>query len=175
MSYITDLDTIQQLAAQRYDAFEVMRWQLIEDDDLTDEQIDAAVEAIAVPIIAAIDCTQCANCCRNLPVEVGHDDAEKLAEGLNLPVETVITRYIDREDKPDDAWGVIATKPCPLLKDKRCSVYAHRPESCAAYPAVTPNFRWLLAYFIRGAALCPIIYNVLDAMLDEVDRLQRDL
>lgn len=173
MGYITDLDTIKHLAVERRDEFEVMRWQLIDDDDLTDAQIDAAVSAVAGPILAAIDCTQCANCCRNLTVEVGLDDAERLAEGIDIPLDAVLEQYIDFENKPDAAWGVIAAKPCPFLNGKRCSVYENRPESCAAYPALTPDFRWLLDYIIDGAALCPIIYNVLDTMITKVDALQR--
>lgn len=173
MAYITDLETIKRLAEERRDEFEVMRWQLVEDDDLTDGMIDAAVRGIAEPIITAIDCTQCANCCRNLTVEVGLDDAERLAKGLQIPLDELLTDHIDFENKPDDAWGVIGAKPCPFLNGKLCTVYDYRPESCAAYPALTPDFRWLLEYIINGAGLCPIIYNVLDAMVVKADELQR--
>lgn len=173
MAYITDLETIKRLAEERRDEFEVMRWQLVEDDDLTDEMIDAAVRGIAEPIITAIDCTQCANCCRNLTVEVGLDDAERLATGLQIPLDELLTDHIDFENKLDDAWGVIGAKPCPFLNGKLCTVYDYRPESCAAYPALTPDFRWLLEYIINGAGLCPIIYNVLDAMVAKADELQR--
>lgn len=172
MTIITDLDEVKRRAAEQRDAFEVMRWQLVEDDDLTDAQIDAWVADIAAPIIAAIDCKQCANCCRNLTVEVGIDDAERLAAGLQIPLAALINRHIDQVNKPDDAWGVIAAKPCPFLRETLCSVYEHRPEACAAYPALTPDFRWLLDYYIESAALCPIIYNVLAAAEKEVDALQ---
>jgi Fe-S-cluster containining protein len=171
---ITDLQQIQQLAQQRQDDFEVLRYMLEFDDDLNDSKLDAYIEALAAPIIAAIDCTQCANCCHSLDVYLTQQDAHRLAQGLNQPVDTVIARYIDRASAASvDEWGKFAERPCPLLCGKRCSVYARRPETCRTYPAFTPDFRWTLADTIQGAGICPIIYNVLVALLDQVDTILR--
>lgn len=173
---ITDLETIKRLASQRHDEFDVMRYQLQDDDDLTDEEIDALVDSLAVPIVAAIDCKQCANCCRGLTVQLGEDDIALLATGTGTSPESIKRRYVDSESCSDDAdiVGTFRHKPCAFLKGKLCSVYAHRPEACRAYPQFTPDFRWMLNWMIDGAGLCPIIYNVLDAMAARVDDLQRE-
>jgi uncharacterized protein len=169
---ITDLEKIKELAKQRYDEFDVMRYQLQYDDDLTDEQIDSVVAVIAKPIVEAIDCTQCANCCRNLDVQLGEDDLQGLSEGLHIPLGK-IRQHVEIQSSDDpDIIGIFKAKPCTFLKGKLCSVYAHRPTSCSDYPQFTPDFRWTLNWMINGAHLCPIIYNVLDAMLNEVNKLQ---
>jgi hypothetical protein len=170
---VTDLEKIKELAEKRYDEFDVMRYQLQYDDDLSDEQIDTVVEAVAKPIIDAIDCTECANCCRNLAVQLGEDDLERLSKGLFIPLEE-IREYIEIQPADDpDIIGIFKPKPCAFLKGNLCSVYAYRPTSCADYPQFTPDFRWTLNWMIEGAHLCPIIYNVLDVMVNEVDKLQR--
>lgn len=169
-SLITNLDQIRHLAAQRHDDFEVMRYLLELDDERTDEEIDALAERIAAPIIAAIDCTECANCCRSLDVYLTPSDAERLANGINIPLDEVSTRYIDRDSAAQvDEWGRFRARPCAFLHGRLCTVYDHRPESCRLYPAFTPDFRWTLADTIAGAGLCPIIYNVLSALADQVN------
>lgn len=168
----TDLTRIAALAKARQDQFEVLRYQLQRDDELEDSQIDAFVEQIAAPIIAAIDCKQCANCCHVLDVYLTPQDADTLAAGIHIPLDTLLTDYIDREAaEAVDEWGKFRARPCAFLKGKLCSVYEHRPESCRMYPVFTPDFRWTLEDTIAGAGVCPIIYNVLSTMVEQVDRL----
>lgn len=170
---IIALDEIKVLGEKRRDEFDVMRYQLQYDDDLREEDIDALAESVAQPIIAAIDCTQCANCCRNLDVQLGEDDLQRLAEGLNMPIEA-IRQHVELIPSDDpDIVGIFKPKPCAFLKGNLCSVYAHRPTACRDYPQFTPDFRWMLNWMIEGAHLCPIIYNVLDVMVTKVDALQR--
>lgn len=176
MALITDLDTIQRLAAQRKDEFDVLRYQLQYDDDLSDEKIDALVDSIAAPIIAAIDCTKCANCCRGLTVQLGDDDIANLASATEQSVENIRANFVDTETYSDDPdiVGTFKHKPCAFLNGKRCSVYAHRPEACRLYPQFTPDFRWMLNWMLEGVGKCPIIYNVLDVVSAQVDEWQRN-
>lgn len=171
---ITDLERIAALAEARYDEFEVAMYQLQYDDDLDDDALDQAIDAIAQPIVEAIDCTQCANCCRALTVELYEHDAPRLAEGLRESVDTVRQRYIQQHNLPeDDMWGAFKHKPCALLKDNLCTVYEHRPDACRDFPSFTPDFRWTMGYAIKTSKLCPIVYNVLSGVVENIDRLQR--
>lgn len=168
---ITDLDQIKQLAAEHHDDFEVMRY-MLEADDIDDGTLDRIVDQIAAPIVAAVDCTQCANCCRSLDVYLTEQDAQWLTEGLSLTTEETVAQYIDRESASEvQEWGKFRACPCAFLKGNLCSIYAHRPESCRTYPAFTPDFRWTLADTIAGASLCPIIYNVLTAVQAQIDEI----
>ncbi len=168
---IIDLEQIKQLAAQHHDEFEVMRYMLEADDDLDDGMLDAFVNEIAAPIVAAIDCTQCANCCRSLEVQLTPADIEQVAEAVQIPVSDVMARYVE---PADEHGGTFRARPCAFLANNRCSIYAQRPDACRIYPLFTPDFRWTLAHTIAGAGLCPIIYNVLIAvhkLEDEIFKL----
>lgn len=158
----TDLSHIAQLAEERHDEFEVLRYLLELDEALSDADIDSLVERLAGPIIGGIDCTQCANCCRGLDVYVTPEDVARLADGLSCPQDVILSEHIDQESAVMvGEWGKLRAKPCAFLCANLCSVYAHRPESCRTYPAFTPDFRWVLKDIIAGAGRCPIIYNVL--------------
>lgn len=168
---ITDLDEIKRLAQARQDEFSVMRHMIDLADDKTDAEVDALVDEIAAPIIDAIDCMQCANCCRSLNVYLTPDDAQRLADGIDVPLDSLVDRYVDYESAQQvGEWGVFRQSPCALLDGKRCSVYAHRPETCRTYPALTPDFRWTIEDTLDGAGVCPIIYNVLDKLVRITDR-----
>lgn len=160
---IIDLDQIKQLTADQQNHFEVLRYTVQWYDDTPDDELDALVDQIAAPIIEAIDCTQCANCCRSLDVYLTPEDGERLGPHIDIPLDAIL----DRESAQRvGEWGKFAARPCRFLDGKRCSVYEHRPETCRTYPALTPDFRWTLADTIEGAAICPIIYNVLVRLAD---------
>lgn len=167
---ITDLDAIRQLAEARYDEFDAMREALEFDETMTDDALDALVESIASPIVAAIDCTQCANCCRSLPVCLVPTDIDRLAAALTISIDDVVTHYADEDLGAEHGeWAVIPSKPCPLLHGNLCSIYALRPHACSIYPQFTPDFRYNVEDTIEGAAYCPIIYNVLSELSERVN------
>ncbi len=172
MNLVTDLDAIQALSRERADAFEIMMYQLQYDDDLTDEDLDTLVNDIAAPIIAAIDCKTCGNCCRSLEVYLEDSDMPRLSQGLLISIEEIETRYISRDVLADaDVDRKFAHKPCSFLQGTVCGIYEHRPQACRDYPFVTPDFRWSLEQLIPGAAICPIIYNTLvavEAITDDI-------
>lgn len=168
----TDLDRIAALAAQNRDdnqAFGYFIDFMWDREGRADAELDALVDEIAAEVIPQIDCTRCANCCRTLPLGLTPGDISPLAAALNLPPDEVIARYVDRcssaaHDAGSGEWGVMRGSPCPLLSDKLCSVYAHRPAACRNYPLLTPDFRWLYGDMIDGAGVCPITFNVLERL-----------
>jgi hypothetical protein len=172
MSYNTDLVQLPQLAAQHEQAFEVMMYQLQYDDDLTDEHLDALVTQIAAPILEAIDCKTCGNCCRSLEVYLEEADIPRLAQGIHVSIADIETRYISRDMLPDaDVDRKFAHRPCTFLNGTLCGIYEHRPQACRDYPFLTPDFRWSLEQLIGGASICPIIYHTLvavEAVTDEI-------
>ena len=171
-SLVTNLDEMRRLAAEKREAFEAMRVALEFDGTLTDDALDALVEEIAQPITAAIDCTQCANCCRVLDVCLVPPDIDRLSTALNISIDEVVTRYADEDlGAAQGEWAVIPAKPCPMLRGNLCSIYAQRPHACRIYPQFTPAFRYNLEDIIEGASYCPIIYNVLTALAERVEPL----
>jgi uncharacterized protein len=165
---ITDLTQIAASARQREDDYEAFDYYL-ELLELTDAELDTLVERLAHPILAGIDCTQCANCCRNLDIYLTEEDGKRLAEGTFIPLNTLLETTIDLERaQPEEEWGIFRHKPCQYLNGNLCSIYPHRPESCAIYPVFTPDFRWMFGNIRQGAWLCPIIYNLIDHLQIEL-------
>ena len=172
-SLITDLNQLEHLAQQHHDDFEVLGYMLELHEEISDEAIDAWVDEVAQPVIGAIDCTQCANCCRSLDVHVTEEDAQRLANGIHVSLDSIMTDIDTESAKKVKEWGKFKAKPCGFLKGNLCSVYAHRPETCRIYPAFTPDFRWTISDTIEGASICPIIYNTLIALHDRLDEIYR--
>lgn len=166
--YPIDLPFIAAEAVNRADDYDAFRY-FVELDERTDVELDGLIEEIAAPIITAIDCKQCANCCYSLDVYLTESDAERLATGSFIPLDQLLNDRIDPDRAAENGeWGVFRHKPCQFLNDKLCSVYEHRPESCRTYPVFTPDFRWTLGEILGGVGLCPIIYHT-------IERLQQEL
>jgi Fe-S-cluster containining protein len=163
-NWVTDLDFIAQAAQEKREDNAAFAY-YVELDERSDSELDARIEALAAPIIAGIDCTQCGNCCRNLQVYLTPPDAEALAAGLFIPLSQVQDRYLDLEGAAEEGeWARFRARPCAFLAGKRCSIYPHRPESCRAYPEFTPDFRWQAEQIMGGYGLCPIIYNLIEVL-----------
>ena len=163
-----DLAFIAFEAIDRADDYAAFAY-YVELDERTDDELDALVEQLAAPIIAAIDCTQCGNCCRNLDVYLTPEDGTRLAQGTLIPIETLLVDTIDTaRAAQEDEWGVFRAKPCRFLADSICTIYAHRPDSCRAYPVFTPDFRWVVDDILLGVGLCPIIYHTIEALQAEL-------
>jgi Fe-S-cluster containining protein len=161
---ITDLALIAHEAESRADDYAAFRY-FVELDERSDADLDGLVQSIAMPIVTAIDCTKCANCCRSLSVYLTEEDAHRVIAGTFIPLEQLLSEVIDCERAASaEEWGVFRQRPCVFLKGERCSIYEHRPESCRLYPAFTPDFRWALADILGGVGLCPIIYNVIEEL-----------
>jgi Fe-S-cluster containining protein len=169
MELITDLQQIKTLATKRRDEFEVMGY-MLQREEMTDQALDAIVDAIAQPIIDAIDCLACGNCCHNLTVYLTPDDGARLEKVIDVPLSAIVSH--DSQENVGE-WGQFIISPCRFLDGNFCTIYEHRPESCRIYPVFTPDFRWTIDDLIEGAGLCPIIYHVLDKMTDEAERLSR--
>lgn len=169
MTLITDLAQIKTLAVQRRDEFEVMGY-MLQLEELSDETLDEIVDKIAQPIINAIDCLECGNCCHNLTVYLTPEDGERLTQVVDIPLSAIVSH--DSQENVGE-WGQFIISPCRFLDGNFCTIYEHRPESCRIYPVFTPDFRWTMDDLIDGAGLCPIIYNVLDQMVEETEHLSR--
>lgn len=154
-----DLEAIAKHAAENADDYAAFRYYIEDYDELSDAELDTLVEEIAAPIIAAIDCTQCGNCCRSLDVYLTPEDAER------LPALIPLSEVIDHaRAEAVEEWGMFKQKPCVFLTGKLCSIYEHRPTSCREYPALTPDFRWLMGDILGGVDLCPIIYHTIEEL-----------
>lgn len=159
---ITDLHEIARVSERNWDRnFEFRsylknspRW----DDD---DKLDALVHEILAQVTAGIDCTTCANCCREMGIAVEEQDIERLARLLDISVEEFESRYV----AVDAGEKFMPQTPCQFLGGNLCTVYEDRPCVCREFPHLhKEDFRGRLIGVIQNSATCPIVFNVLEEL-----------
>jgi Fe-S-cluster containining protein len=125
------------------------------------EGMDLNVHALHVKYSDAIDCLQCARCCKTLGPRIESKDIERMAKTLRMKSTDFITKYL-RVDEDGD--HVFQSMPCPFLDaDNYCVIYESRPKACREYPH-TDRKRFFQIYnlSVTNASTCPIVYEVLE-------------
>ena len=123
---------------------------------------------LAAEVEAQIDCTQCANCCRQTVVEVSGVELARIAEYLRIERADVIRLYTTTEDPDARGTRVLVNRSngCTFLDGNLCLVYEARPDACRRFPHLAGNQRSLgsrMASIFQRAAYCPIVFNTLEA------------
>lgn len=124
------------------------------------------LEHIAAGVSAQIDCTACANCCRQTVVEVTETEIEELARHLTCAAAEVVHEYVDVNPATHERTLRQAHGECVFLDGNLCLVYDARPSACRDFPHLVLTHSTLggrMSSIERNAWLCPIIFNTLDA------------
>ena len=72
--------------------------------------------------------------------------------------------------KDDLSFGyVFNEKPCPLLKNNKCSCYNYRPKECVSFPHIyKKDFVFRLTDVIQNYAVCPKVFNVYEKLKTKI-------
>jgi uncharacterized protein len=172
-----DPTNVEALASQTEEANIRLRQYLKQQDRLSDEQVDQLVQEITDRVWASVDCTTCANCCKKLAIGLTEVEAQRLAARRSLTTEDFCQRFLKPTKDPEDAaeegeanirWHVRG-KPCPFLKDNRCTVYENRSGQCRKYPCLhEPDFSFRTLAMIERTFICPIVYQVFEELRAEM-------
>lgn len=128
--------------------------------------LDSIVHKLFEQATKAIDCTSCGNCCREIRPVLKNRDINKLAKSLNIKPDRFIADYVKKDE---DGNNVLKQIPCPFLSDNKCTHYAARPDDCASYPHLhKKEFVFRLIGVINNYAVCPIVFNVYEALKDKL-------
>ncbi len=104
-------------------------------------------------------------------VLINDDEADKLSGHLGQSREAFDTAYLE---KGSNGLMIMNRMPCPFLSDNKCSVYEYRFEGCKEFPALhLPNFKDRLFTTFMHYERCPIIFNVVEQLKDEME-FERD-
>jgi Fe-S-cluster containining protein len=131
---------------------------------------DRRLRRLGEQIEAQIDCKQCANCCRVAEAGVKDRDIIKLSKFLGVTPEEFRRDFTQRGEfqelilKRSEAG-------CVFLKNNLCSVYEARPRSCANFPNLVRGEGSIASrmwQFVDRASYCPIVYNWLEAVKQEM-------
>ena len=161
---VPDLVQIRKLAERKENEnFRFRRF--LKECDLEAGEIDSRVFDITHRVWAGIDCTTCANCCRELRPTFSEDEVERVARRLGIEREVFIETYLDRLDAPDPNPWQTRTAPCPFLKGSLCSVYEDRPADCNDYPHLfKPDFVSRTLMMVERTFTCPIVYEAMEEL-----------
>ena len=158
-----DLVQIGKLAQEKEDENWGFREFLKGDCDLDVAEIDGRVFETTRRVWAGIDCTSCANCCRQVKPSFSEEEVSRLARRLGIEQHQFIERYLERtEAGSGNPWQTRMT-PCPFLDGNRCGVYEDRPHDCVGYPYLyEPEFVFRTMAMIGRTFTCPIAYEVME-------------
>ena len=163
---ITDLVQISRLGEKKRPENERLRRHL-----KTYKYVVRRFKQIAEDVESAIDCTECANCCRVAKTPVTERDIQKLAKHLRT---TPAKFHRDYTEKDEDEGTVLRREEgrgCVFLDGNLCTVYEARPANCELFPHTAKgegSIPFRMWQFIDRATYCPIVYNTLEAWKEEI-------
>jgi Fe-S-cluster containining protein len=160
---VRDPARVRHLAAQKRDENESLRRSL-KWGGPSPQVVDRLFRRLLVEVSAEIDCTECANCCRQMSPVLRPRDIERLARRLHVPNPQFRASHLQEEA---DGFVFVRT-PCPLLDGNRCSCYRDRPDDCRSYPHLQKKHMTTRLFgVVDNASVCPIVFSVLERLKAE--------
>ena len=132
---------------------------------------DRILRRIAEGIQEQVDCTQCANCCREGTVQVTERDVDRLARYLRMKPARVMADYVVESEEEGHILRRDEKTGCVFLNGNECTVYDARPDICQRYPHLVRGNGSIASRmwsFVDRASCCPIVYNALEAFKEEL-------
>jgi Fe-S-cluster containining protein len=127
------------------------------------KDLDDTINALDEAAFEAIDCLQCANCCRTTGPKFTSQDIERIARHQALKPGEFTKKYL-RVDEDQDY--VLQSVPCPFLGDDNyCSIYEVRPKACADYPHT--HHRQMHKHMDlveNNATVCPAVAHIVERL-----------
>jgi uncharacterized protein len=167
MKIVTSLETIKEMALERENENLDFR-AFLKQIDIGSRKIDAIVHKILDEVTSQIDCTKCANCCKQIRPILDNADVSKFSLGIKNSVPIFRERYL-REDDENSSHYIFKELPCPFLRNNLCSNYNYRPKDCRSYPHLhKKDFIFRLWGVVENYEICPIVFNVYEQLKNEL-------
>jgi uncharacterized protein len=133
--------------------------------EITSKMLDSVVHRLYQEIVAEIDCTDCANCCREITPVLEQEDIEAFAQGLRILPKELTDKYMLKNEKGFS----FSQAPCQFLHEKRCTNYGARPKDCQSYPHLhKDDMMSRLMGVVENYCICPIVFNVYEGLKREL-------
>lgn len=158
-----DLVQIHTMAAKKEQ--ENLRFRQFLKGFVDDVDIDRRVAEITERVWAGIDCTTCANCCREMKPTFSEQEVSRVAGRLGIDLQQFINTYLQKTEPGESKPWETRITPCPFLKGNLCSIYEDRPGDCRDYPHLyRPAFVSRTWAMIERTFTCPIVFEVMEEL-----------
>lgn len=158
---ILDPVKLRQLAKARADENFEFRQFLKNVTDLSSDEVDRLVFRISAEVWKTIDCTTCGNCCREVSPTLKEDEVQRLASHVGMSLPEFACRNLKPAESGEDSPWIMRERPCPFLRDNRCTVYEQRPANCRDYPYLDkPDFIFRTLSMMGRLSECPAVFEV---------------
>jgi Fe-S-cluster containining protein len=99
-------------------------------------------------------------------ISIDKEELNKVADYLKTPVETVKEKFIEESE---GGTMLVSAIPCHCLGGTKCTVYEARFSVCREFPHLhQPGFTSRLFNVMQHYSICPIVFNVVEALKDEL-------
>ncbi len=161
----TDPAIVARLAAERREENWQFRTFLTSCSRISDARLNTLARRFGEEAARRIDCLSCGACCRDIVVPLVDEEIAAMARCKGMAESEFRRRYVRRTDEHDAAFDV---GPCPLQEGTACTVYPCRPEPCRGYPYIGSDVRSHSLAILERAATCPIVFQMLERLKDEL-------
>ena len=162
----TDIKRVRELA----EAKEEQNWRFrtfLKSVNLSVKELDSIAHRHYKDIARQIDCGTCASCCKEVSPKLSDENVTRLASCLEISPSELTAAHL-RPTENGDAH-CFRQKPCPFLRNNRCTVYAARPDDCRSFPHLHKDeFVFRLIQVVNNCSVCPIVYNVFVRLKEEL-------
>jgi len=150
MELVINLEELKQLVNEKSEENKSFRIFLESQDP---QKVDKIVQRLDREINPKIDCVECGYCCHNLRPVATDEELLKYVEPERLEE----LRY---------AEGIV----CKNLDGNFCTIYKDRHFECRAFPYLDrDNFIKRIIGVMNNYEICPIVYNVVEALKVELE------
>ncbi|MEQ9809786.1 YkgJ family cysteine cluster protein [Streptococcus jiangjianxini] len=160
-----DINRYHQLALQKQD---VHRKFLAKLKKKPPKQLDKITKELHEQVFREIDCTKCANCCKDLGPDLTEADIIRMSKLFRMTLSRFEKTYL-RVDEDGDK--VFKAMPCPFLgPDNLCDVYDARPKACAAFPHTDRKRIYQINHLtLKNTLICPAAYLFVEKLRQRLD------
>lgn len=132
-------------------------------------ELDLTVHRLYREFASRIDCTTCANCCKEVSPRLSQTDVMRLSEYLGIGIQDFSEKYLETATVGDQQR--IRERPCPFLRKNLCTVYEARPGACRSFPHLhKKDFISRTIQVVTNCHICPIVFNVFEELKEEIWR-----
>ena len=161
---ITDLVQIRRMGEQN--RAENSRFRVyIKSHNFVERQFRAAAHEVH----AAINCRECAECCRVTEAEIYEKDVVSLAKNLGISRKQFMEQYTQTGDEGELILKRTEETGCVFLDGNDCTIYEFRPKTCEGFPHLLRgmgSIQHKMWAYVDRATYCPIVYNWMEQVKD---------